>query len=152
VQVDPAHRSRQLEVSSKSEQIRPTGKAVLDIVGCNLGEYQTFLRQLQAEPRLWSSLLTVRIEVSEANGQEEKMNWDSVEGKWKQFKGTVKQKWGRLTDDDLDVIAGKRDQLEGKIQERYGITKEEAKKQIDDWNPETSSASAAEPPRERKVS
>jgi uncharacterized protein YjbJ (UPF0337 family) len=80
------------------------------------------------------------------------MNWDSVEGKWKQFKGTVKQKWGKLTDDDLDVIAGKQDQLVGKIQERYGITKEEAKKQIDDWNPETSAASATEPPRERKVS
>jgi len=46
------------------------------------------------------------------------MNWDQVEGKWQQFKGSVKQKWGKLTDDDLDVIAGKRDQLVGKIQER----------------------------------
>jgi uncharacterized protein YjbJ (UPF0337 family) len=83
---------------------------------------------------------------------EENMNWDQVEGKWKQFKGSVKQKWGKLTDDDLDVVAGKRDQLVGKIQERYGITKEEAQKQIDDWNPEAPSASVNEPSREWKVS
>ena len=51
------------------------------------------------------------------------MNWDQVAGNWKQFKGQVKEKWGKLTDDDLDVVAGKRDQLVGKIQERYGITK-----------------------------
>ena len=61
------------------------------------------------------------------------MNWDQIEGKWKQMKGSVKQKWGKLTDDDLDVIAGKQDQLAGKIQERYGITKEEAAKQIREW-------------------
>ena len=80
------------------------------------------------------------------------MNWDSIEGKWKQLKGSVIQKWGKLTDADLDVIAGKRDQLVGKIQERYGITKEEAQKQIADWSPDTSSASVTEPSRERKVS
>ena len=51
-------------------------------------------------------------------------------GNWKQFKGQVKEKWGKLTDDDLDVVAGKRDQLLGKIQERYGITKEEAEKEF----------------------
>lgn len=61
------------------------------------------------------------------------MNWDLIEGKWKQMKGSVKQKWGKLTDDDLDVIAGKQDQLAGKIQERYGITKEEAAKQVREW-------------------
>ena len=58
------------------------------------------------------------------------MNWDIVEGNWKQFKGKVKAQWGNLTDDQLDVIAGKRDQLAGKIQEAYGITKDEAEKQI----------------------
>jgi uncharacterized protein YjbJ (UPF0337 family) len=58
------------------------------------------------------------------------MNWDQVAGNWKQFKGQVKEKWGKLTDDDLDVIAGKRDQLVGKVQERYGITKEEAEKEF----------------------
>jgi uncharacterized protein YjbJ (UPF0337 family) len=58
------------------------------------------------------------------------MNWDQVAGNWKQFKGLVKEKWGKLTDDDLDVVAGKRDQLIGKIQERYGISKEEAQKEF----------------------
>ena len=61
------------------------------------------------------------------------MNWDRVEGNWKQFKGHVKEQWGRLTDDDLDVIAGKKDQLTGKIQESYGISKDEAEQQIDRW-------------------
>jgi len=58
------------------------------------------------------------------------MNWDQVSGNWKQFRGNIKEKWGKLTDDDLNVIAGKRDQLVGKIQEVYGITKEEAEKEI----------------------
>lgn len=61
------------------------------------------------------------------------MNWDQIEGKWRQLKGTVKVKWGKLTDDDLDVIEGKRDQLLGKIQERYGISKEAAEKQVDEF-------------------
>lgn len=61
------------------------------------------------------------------------MNWDQVEGKWKQVKGTVKERWGKLTDDDLDTIAGKRDQLAGRLQERYGITKEQAEAEIDQW-------------------
>jgi len=61
------------------------------------------------------------------------MNWDQVKGNWKQFSGTVKVKWGKLTDDELDQIAGRRDILLGKIQERYGIAKEEAEKQVTDW-------------------
>jgi uncharacterized protein YjbJ (UPF0337 family) len=61
------------------------------------------------------------------------MNWDQVEGKWKQFKGVARQKWGKLTDDDWDVINGKQEELVGKLQERYGYTKEEAQKNIDDW-------------------
>ena len=61
------------------------------------------------------------------------MDWDRVQGNWKQFKGRAKEKWGNLTDDDLDKIAGRRDQLEGKIQERYGIAKDQAKKDIDAW-------------------
>jgi uncharacterized protein YjbJ (UPF0337 family) len=59
------------------------------------------------------------------------MNWDRIEGNWKQFTGRVKEQWGKLTDDDIDVIAGKRDQLVGKIQEQYGISKDEAEKQVD---------------------
>ena len=61
------------------------------------------------------------------------MNWDRIEGNWKQFKGNVQQLWGKLTDDQLDVIAGKRDHLTGKIQEIYGITKDEAEKQLFAW-------------------
>ena len=61
------------------------------------------------------------------------MDWNRVEGNWKQFKGRVKQKWGNLTDDDLDKIKGHRDQLEGKIQERYGIAKDQVRKDIDAW-------------------
>jgi uncharacterized protein YjbJ (UPF0337 family) len=61
------------------------------------------------------------------------MDWNRVEGNWKQFKGKVKEQWGRLTDDDLDEIAGRRDQLEGKIQERYGIEKDRVRRDVDDW-------------------
>ena len=61
------------------------------------------------------------------------MDWDRIEGNWKQFTGTAIEKWGKLTDDHLDTIAGKRDQLAGKIQESYGITKEEAEEQISEW-------------------
>lgn len=61
------------------------------------------------------------------------MNWDRVEGRWKQAKGAAKAKWGELTDDDLTVIDGQRDLLVGKIQERYGIAKEIAEKQAEEW-------------------
>lgn len=61
------------------------------------------------------------------------MNWDRIEGNWKQMKGNVKQQWGKLTDDQLDVIAGKREKLSGKIQESYGISKDEADKQVTAW-------------------
>ncbi len=62
------------------------------------------------------------------------MNWDQIEGNWKQVKGKVKEQWGKLTDDDLDIISGKRDQLVGKLQERYGYSKEQAEKLADDWS------------------
>lgn len=62
------------------------------------------------------------------------MNWDQVEGKWKQFTGSARERWGKLTDDDWQTIAGKKDQLVGRIQERYGIAKEEAEKQADEWS------------------
>jgi len=61
------------------------------------------------------------------------MNWDQIAGKWTQMKGEVRQKWGKLTDDDLQVVAGSKDKLVGRIQERYGIKKEEAEKQLDHW-------------------
>ncbi|MGC1906807.1 MAG: CsbD family protein [Candidatus Acidiferrum sp.] len=62
------------------------------------------------------------------------MNWDQVEGKWKQASGKVKEKWGKLTDDDLQRASGKRDQLVGRIQERYGVAKEEAERQVDEFS------------------
>ena len=61
------------------------------------------------------------------------MDWNRVEGNWKQVKGKVREQWGKLTDDDLDVIAGKREQLLGKIQERHGLSQEEAEKQVAVW-------------------
>jgi uncharacterized protein YjbJ (UPF0337 family) len=61
------------------------------------------------------------------------MNWDQIEGKWKQSVGQVKEKWGKLTDDDMNVIRGQRDQLVGKIQERYGVAKEEAEREVNDF-------------------
>ena len=61
------------------------------------------------------------------------MNWDTIEGQWKQFKGKVKEKWGNLTNDDLNSMRGQRDQLIGKIQERYGIARDEAERQVDDF-------------------
>ena len=71
------------------------------------------------------------------------MDWNRVEGNWKQFKGAAKEKWGKLTDDDLNVIEGRRErfcnlgawcvQLEGKLQQRYGFAKDQIRKDVDDW-------------------
>jgi uncharacterized protein YjbJ (UPF0337 family) len=61
------------------------------------------------------------------------MNWDQIQGKWKQARGDLQKQWGKLTNDDFDMIEGDRKKFVGKIQERYGITKEEAERQVDDW-------------------
>jgi uncharacterized protein YjbJ (UPF0337 family) len=61
------------------------------------------------------------------------MNWDQIQGKWKQMKGSFRQEWGNLTDNDLEMIAGSRDKLVGKLQERYGFVKEEAQKRADEF-------------------
>ena len=61
------------------------------------------------------------------------MNWEQIQGKWSQAKGSIRQQWGKLTDDDLEVIAGSKDKLVGRLQERYGLAKEDAMKQIDTW-------------------
>lgn len=61
------------------------------------------------------------------------MNWDQVEGKWKQMKGSMRQKWGQLTDSDFEQIAGNRDKFLGRLQERYGYTREKAEKELDEW-------------------
>ncbi len=61
------------------------------------------------------------------------MNWDRIEGNWKEIKGKAKQQWGKLTDDELDVAAGRREELEGLLQNRYGYAKDKAKTEIDSW-------------------
>lgn len=75
------------------------------------------------------------------------MNWDRIEGKWKQLKGSVRGKWGDLTDSDFERINGNREQLVGLIQERYGIAKDAAERQVNDWE---QTVQTEEPPR-RKV-
>ena len=83
--------------------------------------------------RLVEAALT-ELTFSPANIEQERaMNWDRVEGNWKQFTGKVKEQWGKLTEDDLTVIGGKQEQLVGRIQERYGIAKDEAEKQVKTW-------------------
>lgn len=77
------------------------------------------------------------------------MNRDQLEGNWKQLKGKVREKWGKLTSDELDVINGKRDQLLGKLQEKYGLAKEEAGKQLDDWLSAEGTTSTTEDPVRR---
>ena len=68
-----------------------------------------------------------------ADLMEDEMDWNRIEGNWKQAKGKVKEKWGALTDDDLERINGQRDQLEGKIQDRYGMAKDMVRKDVEDW-------------------
>lgn len=61
------------------------------------------------------------------------MNNDQIKGNWKQLKGEARKRWGKLTDDDLDVVAGERDKLIGKVQERHGLVREEAEKEVDEF-------------------
>ena len=61
------------------------------------------------------------------------MNWDRIEGNWKQFTGKVQQQWAKLTDDDLQMVQGKREELIGRIQERYGYAKDQASREVDEW-------------------
>ncbi|MBV9267868.1 MAG: CsbD family protein [Acidobacteriaceae bacterium] len=68
------------------------------------------------------------------------MNSDQFEGKWKQLKGSVKQRWGKLTDDDVTTLSGKKDELIGRLQERYGITREQATREADEWAAATSAS------------
>jgi uncharacterized protein YjbJ (UPF0337 family) len=61
------------------------------------------------------------------------MNWDSVAGKWRELEGKLRSKWGKLTDDDLQVIAGKKDVLVGRLQQRYGLERDKAEREVDDY-------------------
>ena len=65
---------------------------------------------------------------------EDNVNWDRIEGNWKQMKGKVRQQWGKLTDDDFDQIGGKKDELVGKLQERMGIARDQAEREVQEWS------------------
>jgi uncharacterized protein YjbJ (UPF0337 family) len=62
------------------------------------------------------------------------MNWDQIEGSWKELKGKVRQKWGKLTDDEVDQISGKREELVGRLQKKYGYARDAAEREVDDWS------------------
>ncbi|NJO12473.1 MAG: CsbD family protein [Gammaproteobacteria bacterium] len=79
------------------------------------------------------------------------MNWERIEGDWMQFKGHVKKQWGKLTDDQVDVINGQREVLSGKLREAYGIGKDEAERQIDDWEKSLDRDPAYARPRDADV-
>jgi len=79
------------------------------------------------------------------------MNWDQVEGKWKQYSGKVREKWGKLTDSDVEMIKGQRQQLVGKIQERYGIAKDDAERQVNEFTSALSPGDTREARREDKA-
>jgi uncharacterized protein YjbJ (UPF0337 family) len=61
------------------------------------------------------------------------MHWNEISGQWTQFKGRLKEQWGELTDDELEAIAGNRERLVGKLQEKHGLTKDEAERQLEEW-------------------
>jgi uncharacterized protein YjbJ (UPF0337 family) len=79
------------------------------------------------------------------------MNWDQLEGKWKQYYGKVREKWGKLTDSDLEMIKGQRQQLVGKIQERYGIAKDDAEREVNEFTSSLSPGDTREARREDKA-
>ena len=79
------------------------------------------------------------------------MNWEQLEGKWKQYSGRVREKWGRLTESDLQVIHGRREQLVGKIEERYGIAKEAAEDQVNEFLAALKEEQEQDPHRQDKV-
>jgi uncharacterized protein YjbJ (UPF0337 family) len=81
---------------------------------------------------MWNNLRPAHINIADLIGRDA-MDWNRVEGNWKEVKGKVKEKWGKLTDDDLTAINGQRDQLEGRLQQRYGYAKDKAKEDVDTW-------------------
>jgi uncharacterized protein YjbJ (UPF0337 family) len=108
--------------------------AAHDNAGC-AGEFRSVPLVVRTGTNWFTGVLTARFRHMGAthSDRSRSMNWDRVEGNWKQFKGQLQQKWGKLTDDDLDVIEGKRTELAGRLQERYGYAKDEAEKNIDSW-------------------
>jgi uncharacterized protein YjbJ (UPF0337 family) len=88
----------------------------------------------QAAAALWNFKINMTLpEHPSLIARNKPMDWNRIEGSWKQTTGKIKEKWGKLTDDDLTQINGKREQFEGKIQERYGIAKDQVRKNVDTW-------------------
>jgi uncharacterized protein YjbJ (UPF0337 family) len=81
----------------------------------------------------WNTITTGRVNDARSNNRRVSLDWNRVEGNWKEVKGKVKEKWGKLTDDDLTAINGQREQLEGRLQQRYGYAKDQARKDVDTW-------------------
>jgi uncharacterized protein YjbJ (UPF0337 family) len=86
----------------------------------------------RAEPSVAIVLPAFGIDLAPSPPRRASMNWDQIEGNWKQLKGKAREQWGKLTDDELDTLAGKREQLVGKVQERYGYERDRAEREVDD--------------------
>jgi uncharacterized protein YjbJ (UPF0337 family) len=113
----------------------PSWPVVRGVIGFSADGASIFLAAAIATLRLVNGNKAPGPDVGKARSQamETIMNWDRVEGDWKQIKGKVQQQWGKLTNDDMDVIEGNRTELLGAIQKRYGVAKDEAERQIDTW-------------------
>jgi len=111
---------------------RSRGPAARSIVASTKRRERRRTRATSADPR-WHASCSIDFERTNTRSKEAYVNWDQIEGNWKQVKGQIKQKWAKLTDDDLKLIDGKRIELVGRLQERHGITKEQAEKQIDEF-------------------
>jgi uncharacterized protein YjbJ (UPF0337 family) len=79
------------------------------------------------------------------------MNWDTIQGKWKQLKGTARERWGKITDNEWSEISGQRERFVGKVQERYGIAREQAEREVDEWCRSLQDTEFREKPREREA-
>jgi uncharacterized protein YjbJ (UPF0337 family) len=114
---------------------RSVTSGVADPVGYAPAFFDAWIsRRARAESREPFTQLTGSPGIPAINTQRRnKMNWDRIEGNWTEFKGKAQQQWGKLTNDDLDVVEGKRKELAGRLQQRYGYAKDQAEKEIDTW-------------------
>src|SRR2546426_113764 len=128
---------------AQSDEGRGTGQPVTKPGECGDGKKAKVIACLQSDRRvgievagtraLTNWMAGIRPEMIVNQLVEKQMNWDQIESDWKQFRGSARQQWGTLSDDHLDMIAGKGDQLACKIQETYGIAEDQAEKQLSDW-------------------
>jgi uncharacterized protein YjbJ (UPF0337 family) len=115
--------------SAERSKHRPVENGgIFDFVASNCGLYEFF-------PPEWNFTTVVALPAYGSNSLHgaTAMNWDRIQGNWKQFKGKAQQQWGELTDDDLDVVEGKREELVGRLQQRYGYARDQAEREVDNW-------------------